>query len=269
MGRRPSDGVTGFPVGHRVRPTSSSQDLILPSAEILVPGVLVQDTADWTSRIQFWDGDQGVVRRSWSPVPRVTIKKIWAMKPAFEIQGDSLAGGELHMISGRFFEDIGNANDLVKQPSIEFRKSGVTDTFLTTSSSSDERIYDFSRTGQYASAPIPVSVILAELQSALTNPVKDRLATWMTTHAVGLGNSLAAAALGYSSISAGGARWQNTKFVANKGSAVRDSIAAKALIGWQEVNANTAPAVKIYLEFKGFYEWNLTGCVDNGILETP
>jgi hypothetical protein len=262
-GRRPGDG-SDWVIGSL--PKNIGQRTA-PNGNIFAPGVLAQDTGDFRSRIVFWDGDQGVVRRTWAPSPSVTVKKVFAQKPAIQLTGDILENSEIHMISGAFFEDDGSG-DIVKKVRLGFRQPGQADTILGLAPVTDSRLTNTDTTGSRPGRSS--SSILVDLQAAATSTNRDVLIYW-SLNAVGdstlSGSSFSNMVTWYQRISTWTANWKNNTISASKEVGFASSLGAKALLGWQEKHGSGK--IEASLGFSNFYEWELAGTVENGSIQTP
>lgn len=269
-GRRPWDGMTPFPPGHYLHPVTTPPTPpapLPPSTEPSYPGILAQDTGDFSSRLVFWDGDQGVTKRTWSTPPvKVLITKLESINPPFELTKDALIGGEVHTKNGRFIEiRPKGGNDLIRDLEIELRKATKTAPVSSLSTAFDKSIEPAT-----GGRGISNAKALLDLQNALTDPSKDKLANWIKNiyifggqpAEVGLFNM----ARQYEDESGFGAKWENQKFTHNKGNDFEGSAVAKALAGWQEKNGNER--IQVYFEMRNFYEWELKGDLDAGSIET-
>jgi hypothetical protein len=78
----------------------------------------------------------------------------------------------------------------------------------------------------------------------------------------------------YHLLSTASASWKSDKHTLKKKDRVYFSPGAKGLIGWSEVNpvapANVATTghAEVYFEMRNFYEWTLTGDLDNAYIIT-
>jgi len=260
--RRPHDGVTPYPPGHY----TGGGNPPLADAQVTYPGIMAQDTGDFSSRLVFWDGDQGVIKRSWSTPVEVSITKIEALSPALEIRSEALLGGEVHVMKGRFLEHQGAGNDLIKEPEFELRRPGH-----TTAASSIASTFDVG----IAAGPPPGSGIteaeaLADLNAALADPGKNKLAEWIrdtySAPFVAGQNGITVMASWYETESRLSRKWENPRFTHAKENDFKESIAAKALGAWQERDG--IEKIQVYLEITNFYEWELKGDLNNGTIET-
>jgi hypothetical protein len=257
--RRPGDGVTtGYPPGHYLEPTAPT----FGNGDALVPGCVAQDTANYSSKLQFWPGDQGIVRRAWSPAPRVNIKKITAIKPhLLELKNDALMNGEVHMTQGRFLEiRFGGGNDILLDPKIELRIAGAADAVISVKTTEQEEL-------KAAPGGAGKAGVVALMNAALGIADRQKLAQWIklsygTDPATNLDNY----AVFIEDLSKAGRKWEGKKFEEMRGPQFKKSLAAKALSAWQEVKGKEH--IKTYMEFRNFFEWELFGDIEKSLIET-
>gem|GEM_PF-6566845 len=258
--RRLSDGVTAFPPGH-IRAGIVPPTLPIGySSHADFNEALQEDTKDYTGRIAFSASDQGINMRDWSPAPSVAVKKVMLVNPNVDLTTDPISTAKISAVSGRFFEDLGQGNDLIVDPIFEL-VSGSESYFKikVANRSDDTRIF-----GPYTVDGISAATVKSQMDAAEQSGEADKLTVWWKNWSGTTNNQAYANAL--SPFSTFGREWQNSSFDAETTSHFDDSVVAKGILAWQEVHGNKS--IKCYFKMDSFNEWTLVGKLSEGVLET-
>ncbi len=215
------------------------------------PDLIAQDVNDYSSAIWFQPGEQNFVKRSWAPDPDVSIKKVMAKTPSFEITNDPLIGAKIHTSSGRFEyaampnERVLDFKMIVKSGNSEFFGAEIDNDHATahTAEASNDPLFNNDNDVKNHIDQIPDS----PQTTLIKNYYKMHSSAFML-------------------FSSHKANWNNSNLIAEFKNNSKDSIATKGLLGAQEISQDGSS--EINLMFEKYNIWFLSGKVSDGMIES-
>lgn len=244
------EGNFASPIDSRAEGWRPRADLEAPPEDAQYPpGTSAQDIQNWSSKIQFQPGDQGLPIRAWAPAPSVAVTKVTTLSPPdIEVPGDPLIGAKISLTGGGFEHNVTPGTEKI----LDFACSilGNNKTYLAgTIAAADVTALqntagDGVGIGDQAAATAYINKVADGPTTTLIKQYYlSRLQTW-----VALGKAYA--------------EWTNEKLAFTAGADIADSILAKGFIGAQDKQTNKVSSIKLF--FARFNIWDLVGKVEEG-----